>query len=366
MAHSIRLIWMLSEAIGVRVLTTLLALLVLSFGVACSDDDDPNSSATGSQNGSEATSSGEADANRGIASSVDNLPDLIDEVRASVVAVVVGQGEGSGVVWSSGGNIVTNNHVIQDADSVEVVLASGERLPATVVAADPLTDLAVLEVEGQDLTPATFSEQLPRVGSLVVAIGNPLGFESSVTLGIVSGLNRAIPSGGANPALVDLVQTDAAISPGNSGGALIDVNGEVVGVNVAYIPPEQRAVSLGFAIPAVTVTSIVEQLLEDGTVEHSFLGIEPRPLTPQIASQLGLEVTEGVLVFSLTPGGPAETAGMQPGDVIVDLDEKDVASIEDLYAALRDTAPGDSVSVTVVREGAEQTLDVTLQSRPDS
>jgi S1-C subfamily serine protease len=282
-----------------------------------------------------------------------------------VVTVVVEQGEGSGVIWSSNGEIVTNNHVIEGASEVEVVLASGERMPATVVATDPLTDLAVLEVARGDLTAATFSDELPRVGTLVVAVGNPLGFENSATLGIVSGLNRAIPSGGASPALVDLLQTDAAISPGNSGGALIDLNGEVVGINVAYIPPAEQAVSLGFAIPAVTATSVVEDLLEDGKVEHSFLGIEPRPLTPEIASQLGLAVSEGVLVFSLTPDSAAEAGGIEPGDVIVEFNGEDIASIEDLYAALRDTLPGDTVPVTVVRGGADQMLEVTLQNRPE-
>src|SRR5690606_17162386 len=203
--------------------------------------------------------------------------------------------------------------------------------PAEVVAADPLTDIAVLRVEQDGLTAATFSEELPRVGSVVIAIGNPLGFESSVTLGIVSGLNRAIPSGGTTPALVDLLQTDAAISPGNSGGALMNTNGEVVGINVAFIPPQQRAVSLGFAIPSVTVVSVVEQLLEDGTVEHSFLGIEPRPLTPLLAQQLGIDAKEGVLVFALSEGGPAQEAGIQPGDVIVRFNGEEIASIEDLY-----------------------------------
>jgi S1-C subfamily serine protease len=191
-----------------------------------------------------------------------------------------------------------------------------------------------------------------------------LGFENSVTQGIVSGLNRSIPSGGTTPALVDLIQTDAAISPGNSGGGLFDTSGQVVGINVAFIPPTEAAVSLGFAIPSVTVTDVIEQLLEEGTVEHSYMGIEPRAVTPQIASQLGLSVTEGVFVFSVSPGSPAEDAGVEPGDVIVEFDGKDITSVEDLFAALRGTSPGDSVPVRVVRGEQEQTLNVTLENRP--
>ena len=304
-------------------------------------------------------------ANNGAATLRDaGLPELIEEIRSSVVSVDVGQGEGSGVIWDTDGNIVTNNHVVAGATEVEIVLASGERLPGTVVATDPITDLAVVNVERGDLQPARFSDELPEVGSFAMAIGNPLGFESSVTLGIVSGLNRAIPSGGQNPALVDLLQTDAAISPGNSGGALINMEGEVIGINVAYIPPTQSAVSLGFAIPSPTAISVVEALLENGTVEHAFLGIEPRPLTPQIAQQLGLSVSEGVFVFGLTEGGAAATAGLETGDVIVGLDGEEITRIEDLYAILRDLVPGDSVPMTVVRDGDEMVLEVTLDSRP--
>lgn len=346
-----------------------LVLISAPFAAACSDDDDGNSDA-GSTGASAATGAvqptNDEDANNGGAAiSLDGaLPDLVAAVSPSVVAVVTETGEGSGVIWSSDGNIVTNNHVVQNASSVEIVLASGERLPADVVATDPLTDLAVLHVDHTDLHAATFSDQLPRVGSLALAIGNPLGFESSVSLGIVSGLNRAIPSGGQTPALVDLLQTDAAISPGNSGGALVNLSGEVIGINVAYIPPAASAVSLGFAIPAPTAVNVVEQLLDGGTVEHAFLGISPRPLTPNIAAQLGLSVSEGVLVFGLTSQGAAEEAGVEPGDVIVQLDDDDIGSIEDLYASLREASPGETVPITVVREGGEETLEVTLQDRP--
>lgn len=292
------------------------------------------------------------------------IPAIVANVQPSVVSVLVGQGAGSGVIWDDDGHVVTNNHVVDGASSIVVVLASGERLPAALLASDPLTDLAVVRVEKTGLPAATFDEEIPVVGELALAIGNPLGFESSVTAGIVSGLHRSIPSGGTTPSLVDLIQTDAAISPGNSGGALVNSSGQIMGINVAYIPPQASAVSLGFAIPAATVVDTVEQLLEDGTVEHAFLGIEPRPLTPEIASQLGLSVQQGVFVFSLTPGAAAEEAGLQEGDVIVEFNGQAIATVEDLFAALRSASPGDTVSTKLNRDGEEQTVEVTLDDRP--
>jgi S1-C subfamily serine protease len=259
---------------------------------------------------------------------------------------------------------VTNNHVVEDAGEVELVLASGERVAARVVATDPLTDLAVVEASRKDLPPAQFANTLPRVGQLALAMGAPLGFEDSVTAGIVSGLHRAIPSGGTTPALVDLVQTDAPISPGNSGGGLFDANGMVIGINVAYLPPESGAVSLGFAISSPTVRDVVDQLIKNGQVEHAFLGIEPRPLTPEIASQLKTQTNQGVVVYNVTPGSAADKAGMESGDIITSFDGKQVRSVEDLYAALRSKKPGDTVGVTVQRGGEEQELEVTLDSRP--
>jgi S1-C subfamily serine protease len=341
---------------------SLLALAAFATGCGGDDDDSPDAS-NGTPPTPEVTTAptGTSGSGGAIASA---LPDLVDEIAPSVVTIVHQAGEGSGVVWDGEGRIVTNNHVVAGATAIEVILLTGERLPATIVGTDPLTDLAVLQVDRDGLPAAEFREDLPRVGEFAVAIGNPLGFESSVTFGIISGLHRAIPSGGATPALVDLLQTDAAISPGNSGGALVDDTGKVVGINVAFIPPQENAVALGFAIPAATVVDVVDQILEDGTVEHSFLGIEPRPVTPAAAQQLGLAVDSGVFVFGVSPGGPADKAGILPGDVIVGFDDKSVSSVEDLFAALRDTSPGEAVDVTVSRQAAEQTLQVTLQERP--
>jgi S1-C subfamily serine protease len=232
---------------------------------------------------------------------------------------------------------------------VDVVLASGRRVEARVEATDTFTDLAVLTVEDEELPPARFAEDLPRVGELAIAIGNPLGFEKTVTAGIVSGLHRTIPSGGLTQALVDLIQTDAAISPGNSGGALINGRGEVIGINVAYIPPQSGSVSLGFAIPAATVTSVVEQLRTAGRARHPFLGVGPGELTPQIAEQLGIDA-EGVLVLEVTEGSGADEAGLEEGDVIVGFDGQPIATVEDLLARIRASEPGETVEIEYLRE----------------
>jgi serine protease DegQ len=297
----------------------------------------------------------------------EGIPELVNRVSPSVVAVLVEDGEGSGVIWSEDGVIVTNNHVVEGSSTVEVVLATGVRTEADVVATDPLTDLAVIRADRDGLPAAEFDERVPAVGELAVAIGNPLGFEGSVTAGIVSGVHRRIPAAGAEAAaLVDLIQTDAPISPGNSGGALVDAAGQVVGINVAYIPPEARAVSIGFAIPGRTVVDIVEQLLEDGEAQHAFLGVEPRPLTPEVVQNFDLDTETGVLVFTVTEGSGAARAGLEAGDVIVAVDGEEMRTVEDLFALLRQRAPGDRVTLTIVRDGEERQVTATLTDRPES
>ncbi len=294
------------------------------------------------------------------------VPAITRALEPSVVAILAegpqGAGEGSGVVYAPD-TIVTNNHVVEGAREVTVVLAGGQRLRARVRATDPQTDLGVLTVERDDLPPARFVERLPAVGSLAVAIGNPLGFEGSVTAGVVSGVDRAIPSGGQEPALVGLIQTDAAISPGNSGGALVGPGGRVIGINVAYIPPQARAVALGFAIPAPTVTGIVEQLLDDGDADNAFLGVRLRQLTAPIARQIGLESDAGALIEGVTADGPAGRAGLRPGDVITRIDGRDVEIVEDVIAALRRRAPGDRIAVEYLRDGQRRRTSVTLAGR---
>jgi S1-C subfamily serine protease len=294
------------------------------------------------------------------------IPDVVRKVDPAVVSISTDQGEGSGVIWSKGGLVVTNNHVIEGASSIEVELASGEQLPASTEATDPLSDLAVLRIERDGLPAAAFERRLPVVGQLAIAIGNPSGFEQSVSAGIVSGLHRAIPeSAQQTQALVDLIQTDAAISPGNSGGALVDANGKVIGINVAYIPPTEGSVSLGFAIPAATVVSVVEQLLETGRVERAYLGVEgPFQVTPEMAANFGLGVDQGVGIEDVQPGRAAAKAGIEGGDVIVSIDGRPIAAVEDLFAELRRLRPGQTVRVVVFRDGERRTVEVTLDERP--
>ena len=301
-----------------------------------------------------------------------DLPDLVEAATPSVVSVLRSDGgQGSGVIWSSDGVIVTNNHVIEGAPAVSVAFADGQRVEAEIVATDPRTDLAVLRADREDLPAATFTEDLPRVGELALAIGNPLGFENTATAGIVSGLHRSIPGAAEQaPALVDLIQTDAAISPGNSGGALVGSDGRVIGVNVAYLPPNPQggrgAVSIGFAIPAPTVRDVVEQLLETGRAQHAYLGIRPVTLTPALAEQFGSSRTAGVVVQSVAEGSPAAAAGLQPGDLLIAAGDRQLEVAEDLLTVLRDQSPGDVLSLTVVRNEGESEVEVTLADLPET
>jgi S1-C subfamily serine protease len=288
-----------------------------------------------------------------VAGLFDQLPGVVRDTQPTIVTVLVatpvGPTSGSGVVWSRNGLIVTNHHVVE----------------GSFVASDPRTDLAVVRIKRRGLPKAHFSERLPEVGQLAIAIGSPLGFENTVTAGIVSGLHRSIPSGGTTPALVDLIQTDAAISPGNSGGALVDADGNVIGINVAYIPPQEGSVSIGFAIPAPTVLRVVEQLVENGRVEHAFLGVDLRDLTPQIADQFDIPVRHGILVLSMVEDSGAARGGLQLGDVLTEIDGEQIRTIEDFLRILRNRRPADTIAISVVRDDGELVVDATLTDRPD-
>jgi serine protease Do len=282
-----------------------------------------------------------------------------------------GQGLGSGVIYRRDGYIITNNHVVENASEVNVAFADGSTERGEVVGADPSTEIAVVRVNRDDLPAARFAEGSPTVGQLAVAIGSPSGFQSTVTEGVVSGLNREVPGrltrGQQEAALVDLIQTDAAISPGSSGGALVDRSGEVVGINVAYLPPETRAESIGFAISSETATSVADQLIENGRVSNPFLGVRGlRDLTPDIARQFELSVESGAIFAEVVPGGPADDAGMSSGDVITALGSARISDSGDLLAALRDYRPGDNVTLTVVRggRGNEESVEVELEELP--
>ena len=278
------------------------------------------------------------------------------------------QGLGSGVIYREDGYIVTNNHVVRGASEVNIAFADGSIERGEVIGTDPSTDLAVVKVERGNLPAARFRESADLTpGQLAVAIGSPSGFQSTVTAGVVSGLNRSLPPEltRGDPSLVDLIQTDAAISPGNSGGGLADRAGEIIGINVAYLPPAQTgAENIGFAIPSDTAISVADQLIEDGEATQPFLGVDLGELSPEDAEQFGIPVESGVLVANVQRGGPAADAGLERGDVITAAADVEVASYGDLLGALRDYRPGDTINLTVVRDGDEQQFEVKLGERP--
>jgi len=280
--------------------------------------------------------------------------------------------QGSGVIYTVDGMIVTNNHVITEengelADNIEVTLTTGEKLTARVVGNDPLTDLAVIKVDPSfDLPVATFVTGEPSVGEYAVAIGSPLGYENSVSLGIVSGLNRSIDQaqGYEGIALTNLVQTDAPISPGNSGGALANAAGQVIGINVAYESPASGAVSIGFAIPSVVVVQVADEIISTGKATHAYIGVGTRAIDAELQKQFGLSRSSGILVAEVTANGPAGKAGILQGDIIIEVDGEDMVESSDLLIAIRDRKPGDVVEVVIDRDGREMTFSVTLEERP--
>lgn len=274
-------------------------------------------------------------------------------------------GNGSGVIFDTQGHILTNYHVVGDADTIQVTLHKGQKLPAKLVGADPLTDLALLKLELNPtkgpkpvLHPARFgqSRQL-RPGDWVIAVGSPLGFDHTVTLGIVSALSRQVPDINSN---VDFIQTDAAINPGNSGGPLVNLSGEVVGINTAI---SGRAQNIGFAIPADTVRTVAQDLAEHGKVNRPMLGISMSDLTPELAAGLGLpEETKGVVVGAVLPQSPAERAGFQQGDIIQRINGKPVTEARQVQEWVRQSPIGTTFNMQIVREGNLRGLKITSQA----
>jgi S1-C subfamily serine protease len=278
------------------------------------------------------------------------------------------EGLGSGVIYRSDGYIITNNHVVEGSRDVEVAFADGTTERGEVVGTDPTTDIALVSVDRNDLPAADFASGDPIVGQTAVAVGSPSGFESTVTSGIISGTGREVPAeytGGTQaPSLVDLIQTDAAISPGNSGGALADREGRVIGINVAYLPPAQTgAVNLAFAIPSATAVSVADQLIENGEAVHPYVGVYLSDLTQQTASKFGSPVDSGAMIEEVEPGSPADDAGIHRGDIVTAAGSEEVRSSGDLLSALRDYMPGDTVELKVLRNGEKTTLQVNLAER---
>jgi 2-alkenal reductase len=277
-------------------------------------------------------------------------------------------GRGTGFIIDQSGHIVTNEHVVEDGSSFEVILADGKPRAATLVGSDPRSDLAVVRMEGAIPASVQFGDSNTlQPGQPVVAIGSPLGeFTGTVTTGVVSALNRDFPSaavGSGEGIYTDLIQHDAAINPGNSGGPLFDVAGRVIGVNTLGIPQTGMTPVQGlfFAIPANHVARIAGELIEAGEVAYPLIGIIYEPITPEIAAQNDLPIDYGAFVRSTTPGGPADDAGIAAGDIIVAIGDVRITGQTTFPEALFTYAPGDTVTVTVLRGGEELEFQVTLE-----
>ncbi len=299
------------------------------------------------------------------------------------------QGAGSGFVWDKEGHIVTNNHVVEGADKIEVTFYDGTTVQAEIVGADPDSDLAVVKVDvpADGLLPVQLADSTQvKVGQLAVAIGNPFGLEGTMTVGFVSAVGRSLPvtedsSQGPRYTIPDIIQTDAPINPGNSGGVLVDDQGLLIGVTAAIESPVRANAGIGFAIPSVVVENVVPVLIEAGHYDHPWLGISGTDMTPDLAETMGLEGDQrGALVVEVVPGGPSDKGGLQGsdrnaeiygqqvqvgGDVIVAINDQSVNEFDDVVVYLaRHTEVGQTVTLTVLRQGEEEKVQVTLEARP--
>src|SRR5213595_3154414 len=269
---------------------------------------------------------------------------------------------GSGVIVSSSGYVLTNHHVVEAADEIEVALADGKKLLAKVVGNDPETDLAVLRLDAQNLPAIGFgSSDALRVGDVVLAIGNPFGVGQTVTSGIVSALGR---TGLGINTFENFIQTDAAINPGNSGGALVDAAGNLIGINTAIFSRTGGSLGIGFAIPVSTAKLVMDGLVKDGQVTRGWIGVEPRDLTPEIAETFNLPIKEGVLITGVLQEGPASAGGIRPGDVVVKVANTPVANTSQLLTAVAALKPKTPAVIAVQRGDKALELKVTVAQRP--
>jgi serine protease Do len=270
-------------------------------------------------------------------------------------------GQGSGFFISADGYAVTNNHVVQNAENVQVTTDNGKIYTAKVIGTDPRTDLALIKVDGKEFPFVKFSENSPRVGDWVLAVGNPFGLGGTVTAGIVSARGRDI---GAGP-YDDFIQIDAPVNKGNSGGPSFDVDGNVIGVNTAIFSPSGGSVGIAFDIPSDTVKNVIAQLRDKGTVTRGWIGVQIQPVTPDIADGLGLKKASGALVSEPQAHSPAAAAGIESGDVITSVDGTDVADARDLARRIGTMAPGTTVKLGLVRQGQDKTVTLTLGTLPN-
>lgn len=275
------------------------------------------------------------------------------------------QGAGSGFFISADGFIVTNNHVVANAKTIKVKMTDGRTLDATLVGRDESTDLAVIKVEGSDFKFVSFEEQAdPRVGDWVVAVGNPFGLGGTATAGIVSARGRDI--GDNTTPYTDYLQIDAAINRGNSGGPTFDIYGRVIGVNSAIFSPTGGSVGIGFAIPASTAKTITDRLVRGEVIQRGYLGVQIGALDPYRESLSLPADAKGAYVVEVTPGGPAERGGLQPGDIVTSINGSAVENSTDLTRKVAQTAPGDNLRLELLRDGRNQTLTVRSGTRPSN
>ncbi len=265
---------------------------------------------------------------------------------------------GSGVILSGEGYILTNNHVVQGADEIKVILYDKREFKGKVVGIDPRTDLAVVKINAKDLPTVRIGDsRVLKAGDIVLAIGNPFGLNQTITMGIVSAVGRS------NIGLADFedfIQTDAAINPGNSGGALVNTNGELVGINTAIFSTSGGYMGIGFSIPSDMAKSVMDSIIKHGKVIRGWMGVSIQNLTEELAKSLGIKETEGALVSGIEKGSPADKAGLKRGDLVVQLDGKKVVDSTGLRNMVSAIAPGTKVNIKVVREGKEQTIAMTL------
>lgn len=272
-------------------------------------------------------------------------------------------GSGSGVIISKDGYIVTNNHVIVNAESIQISLNSGEEYEAKVVGTDPTTDIALIKIDAQDLPYLTFSnsDQI-KIGEWVLAVGNPFNLTSTVTAGIISAKSRSIGIIPGRAAIESFIQTDAAVNPGNSGGALVNTSGDLIGINSAISTRTGSFEGYSFAVPSNIVKKVVEDLLEFGTVQRAFIGVTINDVTPRLAEELDLSVPQGVYIQGVAEDGAANEAGIKTGDVIISIDQREVKKSSELQEIIGRKRPGDKVSVMVNREGSEESFKVELRN----
>ncbi|SFN96547.1 Do family serine endopeptidase [Nitrosospira briensis] len=269
---------------------------------------------------------------------------------------------GSGVIVSPEGYVLTNHHVIEAADEIEIALADGRKARASVIGSDPETDLAVVRVDMESLPTMTFGHSdNARVGDIVLAIGNPFGVGQTVTMGIISALGRTHL--GINT-FENFIQTDAAINPGNSGGALVDASGNLIGINTAIVSRTGGSLGIGFAITASVAKQIMEQIIQTGGVTRGWIGVEVQDLTPELAESFKRPNTKGALIAGVLKGGPADRAGVKPGDIIVEVEGSPVTDSSDMLNLIAALLPGEAATIKVERNQADKSIDIKVGKRP--